>query len=688
MINRSQKVLGWLIAGLTLALCVRADVPANLRLTIVATPSSVFDTRYRDGDDGSAAVPCTWSTIPDVSVFSGSSYSLDLRQYLDEPGSSALSIFSGALPSGWSLGADSIDYSGTGTGTGSIVIDADCGSQNAQSNVFTVLSETPPPTDTAAPTIPRGCVGTGGSGSVAITCDASSDAYTDLIGTGVASYKIRLGGTLVNTLTATYPNVQPQLTQTVIGASDGTPTNTQDGPGRVLSFAGAGLSSTSDNILFLGTTVATDFLASATFNSFTTSITTDNAGLMVRASAAVDAPYAACRVRKSDNKVNLRYRSTTGGAAANGTLTAAQSLPVHLKLVGTAATGYQCLVSTDGNTWAATQDPVAISMGATPIVGVYHTSGTAATNSTSDLDEINIVTTPAISYTHSTSTGGSYTVSAVDVNGNESAQGTAFTATPTGGVATLDFVDTFTSTTWPPNTANWGTTSDSCTTYRLFTNEVVKDAPYAFKAGVGQCFFGDNYVHSMLVLRGGQSFIQNFTPGVEFYIGFSVYPLNFTTGATGDIVSQCHGTNEGNQVNPSCTLNIQNGRWVFRIVGDTDNFRPSDRSASYDCGAVVNNAWNDIVFRFTFGDAASGRFTVWVGGVKCGSGGEYTDTGINWYTANSYAPNIHFGLYSQMWVSGTTDSRPDGITSRTLYIDQVRVGRSINGVGYSDVVPR
>ena len=62
------------------------------------------------------------------------------------------------------------------------------------------------------------------------------------------------------------------------------------------------------------------------------------------------------------------------------------------------------------------------------------------------------------------------------------------------------------------------------------------------------------------------------------------------------------------------------------------------------------------------------------------------DSTIN--TANTYAPNIHFGLYSQMWVSGTTDSRPDGITSRTLYIDQVRVGRSINGVGYSDVVPR
>src|SRR5688572_27044406 len=90
----------------------------SLQLTL--TPSGKSDSRYPDGDDGSAAVPLSWDTIPLIEFQEGVASSIDLRAlYLNEPGSpdATITLPDGTLFSGLTLanGKD-LTYSGTGLG--------------------------------------------------------------------------------------------------------------------------------------------------------------------------------------------------------------------------------------------------------------------------------------------------------------------------------------------------------------------------------------------------------------------------------------------------------------------------------------------------------------------------------------------------------------------------------------------
>lgn len=132
------------IALLLLTSVARADLPTVLSVRCTLTPSSVFNTDFCDGNDGTAAIPLSWATVPNQVITSGSSYSVNLRSlYLTEAGSPAatLSVLSGTLPSGWSLGTDSLSYSGSGTGAAQIVVRATRSAATSDTNAFTVSAE-------------------------------------------------------------------------------------------------------------------------------------------------------------------------------------------------------------------------------------------------------------------------------------------------------------------------------------------------------------------------------------------------------------------------------------------------------------------------------------------------------------------------------------------------------------------
>jgi len=67
---------------------------------------------------------------------------------------------------------------------------------------------------------------------------------------------------------------------------------------------------------------------------------------------------------------------------------------------------------------------------ATVYAGIGVTSVSAGSSTTAEVDNVNINNVSRVSYTHSTTTGGSYTVRARDVDSNNSAYSVASTATP------------------------------------------------------------------------------------------------------------------------------------------------------------------------------------------------------------------------------------------------------------------
>lgn len=203
-----------LLASALLLLCAYAwaAVP-NIRYTAVLTPSGKVDTRYLDGNDGVVAIPLTWNAIPTIAVPSGSSYSVLLRsQFLNDAGtpSAALTLTTGSLPAGWTLNADTLDYSGTGTGSAAIQITATRLGVTSISNLFTVGAATLAPVFTA-PTLT----------SVVATSPTSIQIISTAV-TGATTYLTQQASSLGGTYTYLASSDTPNLTITITGLSPST----------------------------------------------------------------------------------------------------------------------------------------------------------------------------------------------------------------------------------------------------------------------------------------------------------------------------------------------------------------------------------------------------------------------------------------------------------------------------------
>lgn len=400
------------------------------------TPSGVVDTRYRDGDDGTAAIPLSWGTCPTITLTDGGACTTNLRTVctLVEAGTptSTLSLLSGTLPSGCSISGDGITGTVSAAGSGSIVVRATRNSDTADTAAFTVQALAGG-SDSTAPTIPLGLTGTDNAdGTGTLTWDGSSDPVVSSVVTGVASYRVQLGGSTVTTVTAPSSNIQPTLTQQIVGSSDGTPSSTQTGADWALSFGGAGLLSTSDNVLARWALVTGDYTATAKVTAYTpVSGTTGSIGIAARASSAAGSIGVFSRWRDSDDKCTSRHRATLDGAASTGSLSSALTLPVWVKQVR-AGDVFSTYCSSDGNTWTLTSSHT-ISPGTAVYVGPFITSGTAGVNATGTVAQFNIQQGGTVSYVY-TGAGGSFTVSSYDGT-NRSSESAAVTLTPTGGAS-------------------------------------------------------------------------------------------------------------------------------------------------------------------------------------------------------------------------------------------------------------
>jgi hypothetical protein len=771
-------------------------VGLNVRFTLGANPDGAYSTQYTcvASDRSDCAPPtiatlmCDDSAAPSlVNLTTGSAYSANVRQYFS--GSAAatatLSVVTvsgdNATTEGWAISSagagNNLTHPGDQTGAGVLRIRGTTGGNSVDCGVRNWSFIAPGGTDTTAPTIPTGCTATGGTGTVTVSCDASSDPYVSQAGSGVDEYDIRLGAVVVGTLTGQSHGLSQALTQTIIGSSDGTPSSTQSGADWDLSFGGTGVVGTADNILYRAAQIAGTAFSTVKVNSITSAATAPTAGLMARESTSADSAMATCRYSVGSG-VRLSYRATTGAVRASGTPVSA-SLPLWLKLDRTGDV-WTCSYSTDGGTWIVA-DTHTVALTATLYRGIFISSSTASTNATADLDQLSINNVAPLSYQHTTNVGGSYSVRARDVSDNNSAYSTAVTGTPTGAgdiagptivtqpsgasggqtsinwnlggwsdpsgvasytpsiangssctgsvdqpsqatnlysqsgltaggtyslrskavdtlgnlssysncitvttqaAASLLFSDLW-STVYSPYPSGiptyptpWGSSSDpGCT--RTVDTSLYRDAPGSFKAVFGAG--ATNNSHCMIVYNGPP---DNFVPGVEYWLGFSMYlsgswPADTANGAF-SILWQMHGDNTGTANNPMAKIDAANGEggpWKIQVLGDTTNNKPYERSVTYtSCGNVVTGRWVDVVANFKFGNP--GFWKIWFNGAQC-----IDDSGLNYFLTYTFPPYTTIGLYHG-WGNGTASPQ------RAIYFDQWRVGRASDGVGYAEVAPR
>jgi hypothetical protein len=398
------------------------------------------DTDYPAGDKPPSAATLSWADLSAVAALiasrtTGSAFSHDVRQYLSGTGAATATItivtVSGddAASEGWSIeNSDDLEHPGTGTGSGAFKLRATVTGNSLDSDPLNWVLSAAPSADTTAPTVPTGLSYVADEGEVIVSWDASTDPYVGEAGEGVKEYDIRFDGG-APTVVAGVPGLSLPLTQTLLGASDGTPDSTQDGTDWSLSFGGAGIDDATDNVLFRGAQITGDFTLTCKVASLTSAASFPKVGLAVYETLAVGAKRVLLYFQ-GNGKSQGRSRTTTDATDSGNLFNNTVAAPIYLQIKRT-SNSWALNVSTDGNNWVSQATP-SNPMASTVFAGLFLTSGAAGTNATAEIEQFALNNAPRVSYTKATTSTVSVQVRARDLAGapNVSAYSTALSATP------------------------------------------------------------------------------------------------------------------------------------------------------------------------------------------------------------------------------------------------------------------
>lgn len=208
--------------------------------------------------------------------------------------------------------------------------------------------------------------------------------------------------------------------------------------------------------------------------------------------------------------------------------------------------------------------------------------------------------------------------------------------------------------------------------------------------------------------------------GEEYWYGFSTYlATDYADETVGEIIFQIHSTEDyGSRdpngpreigLNPPFALSTSRGRYALDIRGDDREivvFQPGEvrnyrRYNKYDLGPIQKGEWVDWVVHIKWSynlskdpnNPAAGFVRIWKNG-KIATPEEYL-WGANDYN-NLQPAYIKFGIYKSLWGDERyrQRSREEGVTTRTVYHDALRVSKRLPGEaaksmnGYTRVAPR
>lgn len=426
--------------------CAWADIPTNIRIKATLTPSGKIDTKYRDGDDGTAEIPLTWATSIDaISVYTTDTGSINLcSTYLTQPGSpnADLTVATGySLPTDFSLGGTNnctLSWSTPPAVNTTVKVDATRSGFTSRSPEFSIIVTAPPSSDTTAPTMPVKVQFTPSATGGTLSWDASTDQRATLAGeasSGVKEYDVQLNGSTIATVTASGDSSY-QFTCSNIGSSTPAPSGTQTGPAFALSAGGAGNQGTNWQFYYCSTPITGPFTASVRIDSVTPISPTPDlystVALHFNESNDTGAKFLQCGQQFTDGSFQCKSKVTTGGSASNKATSASNFLSAGtiLRVKLTDAGLWTAESCPDGNTCTAlySVDSANFSLPSTLNAGLSIFSKINGSAVSASVSNLSITTAPRVTYTY-TGAGGSFRVRARDNSLNVSSLTTAITGT-------------------------------------------------------------------------------------------------------------------------------------------------------------------------------------------------------------------------------------------------------------------
>jgi hypothetical protein len=242
-----RLLLGFLV-GTFIGKVLLAAIPSAINLPIKLTPSNKVDTRYRDGNDGTATLPLAWAVIPAQAGIQGTPQTINLRSlYLTEPGSpsATLTYSAGCTGGGWTTGVDGLSYTYASAYSGTCQVTATRNTNVAASNTFAISSSATAGADATAPASPIGVTATADGTGIQLSFRPSSDPYRGAgeQWSGLHHYNVYMDGAGSPTTSVNAPGVglQVQLAATEIGGStSGSLTQATNGVDYTLVSNGSG----------------------------------------------------------------------------------------------------------------------------------------------------------------------------------------------------------------------------------------------------------------------------------------------------------------------------------------------------------------------------------------------------------------------------------------------------------------
>lgn len=430
----------FLMGAIFAQLCAAAGL--SVRLSVVPTPSGYIDTRYRDGNDGTAAIPLTWQQIAPISVSTGASGSINLRAlYLTEAGAPLATLTVACTPSlggGFTATSDGLSWSATTAYSGVCVETATRSGASAASGQFSLTVTAPQPSDTTPPTVPTNLQVAAATNALSVSFDPSSDPYASGAGSGVTSYDICQNGTGCISVAA-QKGLSVPITLTNLGSLSPTPTCTQSGADFTMVGAGSidgasSLAGTCGGNVTSGGTGATPTFASVTVNSITNTADFAKCGLMVADSSAANSRAISAYAMAANGAtfVEVLVRPTDGATPARASIAQVAGLPVTIEILKPADSTFTVLYSVQGGPFTAANTNYSLPIGTTNPWGMVGTAttGSGGATATCGLKNFNLNTGSRVSVNYPTSASGPITVRAHDAAGNSSGFTAGVSGTP------------------------------------------------------------------------------------------------------------------------------------------------------------------------------------------------------------------------------------------------------------------
>ncbi|GAO42363.1 polysaccharide lyase [Flavihumibacter petaseus] len=163
---------------------------------------------------------------------------------------------------------------------------------------------------------------------------------------------------------------------------------------------------------------------------------------------------------------------------------------------------------------------------------------------------------------------------------------------------------------------------------------------------------------------------------LRWYAFSNYFPKTYTTDDAEEIVAQWHDKSPECSASPTLAIEIKANRFRARIRYSTGNYcsnRESIVERSFDLGPVTKSKWNDWLVYYLPRTDSTGIVRIWKNRkllLEYSGPAQYI---------GSWFPYFKVGLYKWSWMPDWKGT-PSTTTSRSYYLDEVRIGRDSTGM--------